>query len=34
MGKDELDGPLSIYAGQEIASGVNKKIRVKKKSET
>lgn len=34
MGKDEIDGPLSTYRGQEIASGGNKKIRVKKKCET
>lgn len=34
MGKDEIDGPLSTCAGQEIASGGNKEIRIKKKSET
>lgn len=34
MGKDEIHGPLSTYAGEEIASGGNIKIRVKKKPET
>lgn len=33
MGKDGIDGPLSTSACQEIASGGNKEIRIKK-SET
>lgn len=33
-GKDEIRDPLSTYSGQEIASEVNIKIRVKKESET
>lgn len=32
-GKDEMGGPLSTYAGLDIAAGRNKKIRLKKKSE-